>query len=127
MIGSSQRVTEIHVEVQVFRVLVATKIREDPAGTVFGFDICGDFTNDGENLVHGCFVELSEIRERRNMCLRNDDNMNGPERHRVMEGQHVIGLRDDVDRRTTAEGLFAIEIVSHGGRATPRGLRVSAS
>jgi hypothetical protein len=58
---------------------------------------------------------VSEVDERRDMSLRHDDDMDGPERARVTKRKHVVRLEHHVDRRPPAERFVAIEIMAHGG------------
>jgi hypothetical protein len=47
----------------MLRILIGAEIRQDSTGAVLGLDRGGDFPDDGENAMHGGFVELSEVGE----------------------------------------------------------------
>ncbi len=51
------------MEMEVFGVLVLPKIRQNTTGPVFGFDLRGNSSHDGEHLKNYRLIERAEIRE----------------------------------------------------------------
>jgi hypothetical protein len=96
----------------VLRVLVAAEVRQDAAGTVLTRDPLSDPTNDRYDVVEQPFVRRAQVYEGRNVLLRNDDDVDGPEGLGVMEGQDAIGFLYDSHRCAAAEGLLAVEVVT---------------
>src|SRR5215470_9129912 len=111
---SSQGVTAVHVEVQVLGILISTQIGEDAARPVLARDLAGDLTDNGEDFVQNDLVGTSEIDQRGDVPLRNDDDVHWPERPRVAKREHLVGLRDNVHRCPATERLIAIEVLAHG-------------
>ena len=103
-----------HVEVEVFRILVGAEIREHPHRPVFPLDVNSDGANDVHDGGDDGRVCVAEVGERRNVALRYDDDVDRPERSCVMEGENLVGLDDDVHRRSSAECFVAVEVAHVG-------------
>jgi hypothetical protein len=105
-----QRLTGVDVEVQVLRVLIRAEIRQDPTRSVFAHHVARDSADHGYDLVQECLVRPSQVDQRWNVPLRNDNDMDRPEWTRVAEGQNVVGLHDDLDGCPATESFVAVEI-----------------
>src|SRR5262245_52413910 len=110
---STQRVSEIDVEVEMLRVLILAEVGQDACAAALSQNLRRDLFDNVENVDQQLIVSRFERQQRIDVTFRDDDDMNGPERARVMERQHVVGFDHFVDRGAPAERLLAIEILCH--------------
>ena len=85
--------------VQVFRVLVPSQISQHTARAMLGKDVLRHFTNHFQHFKQQWTIRFFERDQRRDVTLRNDDDVHGPERARVVIREHVIGFANDFYRR----------------------------
>jgi hypothetical protein len=110
---STQRLARVDVEVEVLRILVLAKVREDSTGTLRLLDLSRNFTHDREHPVEERCVRVSQVGERRHMPLGNYNDVNRPEGSGVMEGKYVFCFQDDVHGRAAAQRLITVEVPRH--------------
>ena len=97
----------------MLRVLILAEIGQDTRAAVLGHDPRRDLFNDVKNFDQQLIVARFERKQRIDVTFGDDDNVYRPERARVMEREHVVGLDHFVDRRAPAKRLLAIEIIRH--------------
>jgi hypothetical protein len=90
-------IAAVHVEVQVFRVLIAPKIREDATGSMLGLDPRCDGADNPENSREELIRGFAKVRQGRHVTLRDHDDVDGPEWFRVMEGEDLFSLHHYLD------------------------------
>ena len=101
------------MEMQMLRILVRAQIGDDSTGAMLALHLCSDLTHYVQQTVQKLHAMASEIRQRRNVNLGNDDYMYPPVGARVMKRQDVVILHDDVDRSPAAQCFVAVEVAGH--------------
>jgi len=96
----------------MFGILVFTKVRQDPTGSMFCQNLTGDLTHNSHDLSQSFLTPHAKIHERWNMLLGDHDDMDGPEGSRVVKGQYVLRLHNHVGRGTPAQHPVAIEVIA---------------
>src|SRR5207245_9805486 len=102
------------MKVKVLRVLVPAKIRENLTSAVFAHDLVRDSPDHRQHLVQKDFVGISEVDQGRNVSLRNDDDVDRPERTRVAEGGDFISPHYDLHGCPAADAFLALDLLSRG-------------
>ena len=99
--------------VQVFRVLVTAEVGQDATRAVLCEDVLRDFTNHAKHLNQKWTIRLFERDQRRDVTLRNDHDVHGPERERVVIREHIIRFANNHYRRAPAQYFVAVKVFSH--------------
>ena len=113
--------------VQVFRILVPAEIRQHSTGAMFRKYFLRHFTNHAEHLKQQWAIRLFERNQRGDVTLRNDHDVHGPERARVVIREHVIRFADDFYRRAPAKYFITVEVFSHQASDFTDFLRITTS
>jgi len=58
-------------------------------------------------------IAFFQRKQRWDVTLRNDDDVRGPERARVVIGENVVSLANDLDVSSSTQHFVAVEIISH--------------
>ena len=99
--------------VQVFRVLIPAEVSQHTTGAVFCQDFLRYFTNNTKHLEQERTISIFERDQRRDVTFRNDHNMHGPKRARVVICEHVIRFANDFYWCAPAQYFVAVEVFSH--------------
>ncbi|MEL1265003.1 hypothetical protein AAD027_11605 [Pseudoxanthomonas putridarboris] len=102
-----------HMEVQVLRVLVGTKVGNDSTRSVLSLNLRRHNADRVQQSVHQLNAMPTQVCQRWNMDLGNDDYVDCPVGTGVMKRQHVVGFHYDLDRSPTAQCFIAIEVARH--------------
>jgi len=88
--------------VQVLRVLVPAEIGQHATGAVFRKYLLRHFTNHTKHFQQQWTIRLFERDQRGDVTLRNDYDVYGPERARVVIREYVIRFANDFYGRAPA-------------------------
>ena len=83
-------------------VLVLTQVCENATGAVFRLNRCCHFPNHFQNTVYKVDRMTTQVCQRRDVCLRDHDDVYGPVRAGVVKREHVLGFHDLFDGRLAA-------------------------
>jgi hypothetical protein len=107
------------MEMQVFGVLVSTKIGGNTATPVLRFDLGSDLAYDVQQPMNNGYVVATQVRQRWDVNFRHHDYMDRPVGPRMVKCQHVVRLSHDLDGRSPAQGFITIEVIRHPFRSWP--------
>ena len=78
----------------MLRVLVAAEIRQDTTRSVVARNLIRDPADYRQHLVQEALVRVSKIDQRRNVPLRNHDDVDWPEWARVVKSKDLVSLEN---------------------------------
>jgi len=84
------------MEMEVLGVLVATKVRKDPAGTVFGSHVRCNAPDNGKELTEKLVIAVRR-KDIGDMRLRGNDYVHRPVRLGVMKRKDAICFKDFIN------------------------------
>jgi hypothetical protein len=111
--ASSQRVTTVHVKVQVLGILIPTEVGQDPARSILARNLVCNSAYYRQHFVQENLVGSPEVNQRWYVPLWNDNDMHWPEWPCMPESKDFVRLRNDFDRRPATERFVAIEVLAH--------------
>ena len=84
----------MEVEVKVLRRLIVAAVGGKPAAAVLRGEFAAKVGREGEHFLDDGQVAGFELRERRDVALRDDDDVNRPIGLCVVEREHIRGFGD---------------------------------
>jgi len=121
-----QTAAAVDVEVEMLGGLVVAAVGGEAAAAVFRGDLAAEIRGDGEHLLDDGHVSFLQVGEGADVAFRDDHDVHRPIGLGVVEGEDLIGFRDDLDGRQAGEDLVAVEVHRWEGRDSVEAVRVAA-